>query len=80
MANRSVGRDWFWNCKQCGSWWNSASPTIIEAEPVDKTIIINRFIVSDSELENMDINDPAYFEKMGARLTMSRSNEDVEIL
>lgn len=56
------------------------SPTSIEAEPVDKTIIINRFIVSDSELENMDINDPAYFEKMGARLTMSRSNEDVEIL
>ena len=36
--------------------------------------------VRDSELENMDINDPAYFEKMGARLTMSRSNEDVEIL
>lgn len=56
------------------------SPTSIEAEPVDKTIIINRFIVSDSELENMDINDPAYFEKMGARLTMSRSNKDVEIL
>lgn len=56
------------------------SPTIIEAEPVGKTIITNRFIVSDSELENMDINDPAYFEKMGARLTMSRSNEDVEIL
>ncbi len=56
------------------------SPTIIEAEPVDKTIITNQFIVSDSELENMDINDPTYFEKMGARLMMSRSNEDVEIL
>ena len=29
---------------------------------------------------DMDVNDPAYFEKMGARLTMSRSSEDVEIL
>lgn len=56
------------------------SPPIIGTEPVDKTIITNRFIVSDSELENMDVNDPAYFEKMGARLTMSRSSEDVEIL
>lgn len=56
------------------------STTIIDIKPVDKTIITNRFIVSDSELENMDVNDPAYFEKMGARLTMSRSSEDVEIL
>lgn len=56
------------------------NPSITENEPIDETILTNRFIVSYSELENMDINDPAYFEKMGARLTLSRSNEDVEIL
>lgn len=56
------------------------SSTIIEAEPVDKTIITNQFIVSDSELENMDINDSQYFEKMGARLAITRPSEDVEIL
>lgn len=55
------------------------APQTIETEPVDK-MIINRFIVSDSELENMDINNSEYFEKMGARLAMSRSSEDVEIL
>lgn len=56
------------------------TPQIIEAEPVDKTIITNRFIASDSELENMDINNPKYFEEMGARLAMSRPSEDIEIL
>ncbi len=56
------------------------SPPIKEVGPINRPSITNRFIVSDSELENMDINDPTYFEKMGTRLSMSRPSEDVEIL
>lgn len=56
------------------------APHSIEAEPIGKTTINNPFIASDAELENMDINDPEYFEKMGARLAMTRPIEEIEIL